>query len=182
MSATQNNIRLTGLARRIAAEGLLSQEAAAEANQAAVKAGQSLISYLVAEKKVDAYTLAHLAAEEFGAPLMDLGVMDIAQAPVKEVEEKLLRRHHALPLFKRGKRLFLGLSDPTNLQAQDEIKFHTGCMVEPVVVEDDKLMLALDKVFESMDDALGDFDDEELDLEVGEEEAGGDKGAVREHG
>jgi len=178
MSATQNNIRLTGLARRIAAEGLLSQEAAAEANQAAVKAGQSLISYLVAEKKVDAYTLAHLAAEEFGAPLMDLGVMDIAQAPVKEVEEKLLRRHHALPLFKRGKRLFLGLSDPTNLQAQDEIKFHTGCMVEPVVVEDDKLMLALDKVFESMDDALGDFDDEELDLEVGEEEAGGDKGAV----
>ncbi|MCP1726122.1 type IV pilus assembly protein PilB [Natronospira proteinivora] len=178
MSATQNNIRLSGLARRIAAEGLLSEEATAEANQAAVKSSQSLISYLVAEKKVDAYSLAHLAAEEFGAPLLDLSIMDLAQAPVKDVEEKLLRRHHALPLFKRGKRLFLGLSDPTNLQAQDEIKFHTGCMVEPVVVEDDKLMLALDKVFESMDDALGEFDDDELDLEVGEDEEGGDKGAV----
>ncbi|WP_406672076.1 type IV-A pilus assembly ATPase PilB, partial [Natronospira sp.] len=178
MSATQNKLRLSGLARRLVNDGLLSEEAAGAANQAAVKAGQSLISHLVAEKKMDARTLAHLASEEFGAPLLDLSVMDLSQAPVKDVEEKLLRRHHALPLFKRGKRLFLGLSDPTNLQAQDEIKFHTGCMVEPVVVEDDKLMQALDRAFESMDDALGDFDDDELDLEVGADEEKDDSGAV----
>jgi len=178
MSATQNNIRLTGLARRLVKEGLLSEEAAMQANQAAVKAGKSLITHLVAEKQVDAYTLAHLAAEEFGAPLMDLSIMDINQAPVKEVEEKLLRRHHALPLYKRGKRLFLGLSDPTNLQAQDEIKFHTGCMVEPVVVEDDKLLAALDKVYESMDDALGGLDDDDLALEMEDEEEGADQSAV----
>lgn len=170
MSATQNKIRLTGLARRIVADGLLSEQAAMEANQAAAKASQSLISHLVETKRVDARTLAHLASEEFGAPLMDLSVMDLSQAPVQDVEEKLLRRHHALPLFKRGKRLFLGLADPTNLQAQDEIKFHTGCMVEPVVVEDDKLLTALDKAFESMDDALGELDDDALDLEIGEEE------------
>ncbi len=178
MSATQNKIRLTGLARRIVADGLLSEEAAIEANQAATKAGQSLISHLVEKKRVDARTLAHLASEEFGAPLMDLSVMDLSQAPVQDVEEKLLRRHHAVPLFKRGKRLFLGLADPTNLQAQDEIKFHTGCMVEPVVVEDDKLLIALDKAFESMDDALGELDDDALDLEVGSDEEESDSGAV----
>ncbi|MDQ2069490.1 type IV-A pilus assembly ATPase PilB [Natronospira bacteriovora] len=170
MSATQNKVRLTGLARRLVNDGLLSEDTAVQANQGAAKAGQSLVSFLVENKKVDARTLAHLAAEEFGAPLLDLAVFDLSQAPVKDVEEKLLRRHHALPLFKRGKRLFLGLSDPTNLQAQDEIKFHTGCIVEPVVVEDDKLLTALDKAFESMDDALGDLGDDDLDLEVGEED------------
>jgi type IV pilus assembly protein PilB len=178
MSATQKNIRLTGLARRLVSEGHLSEDAAGQATEAAAKAGQSLVSYLVEKKQVDARTLAHLAADEFGAPVFDLSVMDMSQAPIKEVEEKLLRRHHALPLFKRGKRLFLGMSDPTNLQAQDEIKFHTGCMVEVVVVEDDKLLSTLDKAFESMDDALGDLDDDELDLEVGEEAEGDDKDAV----
>jgi len=177
MSATENKIRLSGLARKVVSEGLLSEEAAAKASQASVKAGQSLVSHLVETKQVPASTLAHLASSEFGAPLVDISALDLSQAPVNEVEEKLLRRHHVLPLFKRGKKLFLGMSDPTNLQAQDEVKFHTGCMVEAVVVEDDKLMQALDKAFESMEDALGDFDDDELALEEGEEESG-DKGAV----
>jgi len=179
MSATQGKVQLTGLARRLVRDGLLTEDAARESTQQALKAGASLVSHLVGQKKVDAATIAHLAAEEFGAPLLDLSSVDLTQAPVKDVEEKLLRRHHALPLYKRGKRLFLGLSDPTNLQAQDEIKFHTGCMVEAVVVEDDKLISALDKVFESMDDALGGLDDEELDLAMAEEEGSDhDKGAV----
>jgi type IV pilus assembly protein PilB len=166
MSATQSSIRLSGLARRVVAEGHLDDEAAAKAQQAATRAGRSLVHHLVEEKLMKARLLAELAAEEFGAPVLDIGVLDLAQAPVKEVEEKLLRRHHVLPLFKRGKRLFLGMSDPTNLQALDEVKFHTGCTIEAVVVEHDKLAQALDRAFESMDDALGELGDEDLNLDI----------------
>ena len=176
MSATQPNIRLSGLARRLVTEGLLDEQAASEAQREAARKNQSLVTRLVEVGKVPARELARIAAEQFGAPLFDISAMDLEYAPVKDVEEKLLRRHHCIPLFKRGRRLFLGMSDPTNLQALDEIKFHTGCTVEAVVVEDDKLERSLDQAFDAMDDALGDLgdDDLELDVEVGDE-GGGDK-------
>ena len=176
MSATQPNIRLSGLARRLVTEGLLDEQAASEAQREAARKNQSLVTRLVEAGKVPARELARIAAEQFGAPLFDISAMDLEYAPVKDVEEKLLRRHHCIPLFKRGRRLFLGMSDPTNLQALDEIKFHTGCTVEAVVVEDDKLERSLDQAFDAMDDALGDLgdDDLELDVEVGDE-GGGDK-------
>ncbi len=125
-------------------------------------------------------TIANLSAQEFGIPVFDIAVMDLDAAPIKLVNEKLIRQHRALPLFKRGNRLFVAVSDPTNLAALDEIKFHTGVTTEPILVEEDKLSKiidqALDKADTSMSDAsLLDEDLENLDIVAGGEDD--DRGA-----
>ncbi len=112
--------------------------------------------------------------------MFDIAVMDLDAAPIKLVNEKLIRQHRALPLFKRGNRLFVAVSDPTNLAALDEIKFHTGVTTEPILVEEDKLSKiidqALDKADTSMSDAsLLDEDLENLDIVAGGEDD--DRGA-----
>jgi len=92
------------------------------------------------------------------------------------VSDKLLAKHRVLPLFKRGKKLFLGVADPTNLHAIDEIKFQTGLTVEAIVVEDDKLQKILDKAIEQVDTAMPNLgDDEGMDLEALETTGGEDE-------
>src|SRR5690606_40066961 len=87
------------------------------------------------------------------------------------VSEKLLAKHRVLPMFKRGKRLYLGVSDPTDLHAIDEIKFQTSMGVDAIVVEDDKLQKMVDKAIEGAESSsmpdLGEDEGMELDgLEV----------------
>ena len=96
--------------------------------------------------------------------------------PSSTVSDKLLAKHRVLPLFQRGKRLFLGVADPTNLHAIDEIKFQTGLRVEPIVVEDDKLQKLLDKAIEQVDTSMPNLgDDDGVDLEALEVTGGDDE-------
>ncbi len=168
---------LGGLARRLVTDGLLTEEKAREAQQKAAKSKTSLVSLLVQDKLVAARKIAESASREFGIPLLDILSVDLAQAPVKEVSEKLVREHHALPIFVRGKRMFVALSDPTNLQALDEIKFNVGMPTEPILVEEDKLNKAIDQALSSvttqMDD-LGDSDLDNVELSAVEDTAGAD--------
>ena len=107
--------------------------------------------------------LAYSAAQEFGMPVMDLSAFMSELIPEKIAEDKLIRKHHALPLFKRGNRLFVATSDPTNIQALDELKFHTGLSTDAILVEDDKLGGAIEKYLESQDTSMGDLEDADLD-------------------
>ncbi len=165
--------QLSGLARRLVSDGLLDEETASSAFQRSLKERVPFVSYLVEHKLTTGAAIAASACQEFGAPLFDLSVMDLDAAPVKLVEEKLIRQHHALPLFKRGNRLFVAIADPTNLQALDEFKFHTGIGTEAVLVEEDKLVKAIEGALEAMDTSMSDLMDSDLDnLEVmgGEED------------
>ncbi|HXG29250.1 MAG TPA: type IV-A pilus assembly ATPase PilB [Nevskiales bacterium] len=164
-----------GLARCLVTDGLLAEDKARELQQKAAKSKESLVSLLVQDKLVPARKIAESASREFGIPLLDILSIDLSQAPVKEVSEKLIREHHALPIFVRGKRMFVALSDPTNLQALDEIKFNVGMPTEPILVEEDKLNKAIDQalsqVTTQMDD-LGDSDLDNVELSAVEETAG----------
>jgi len=155
--------QLSGLAKRLVIDGLLDEEQAAKAQEKALKKREPFVSYLVENKLLDGSTIASAACQEFGVPLFDLSAMELENAPVSLVEERLIRQHHALPLFKRGNRLFVGVSDPTNLQALDEIKFHTGIVTEAILVEEDKLTKAIDTALDSADTAMSDLLDEDLD-------------------
>src|SRR5690606_25881284 len=113
--------------------------------------------------------LALVCAEEFGYPYLDLSALDRESQPEPElVSEKLIRQHCVLPLYKRGNRLFLALSDPTNQQALSDIQFNTGLMTDAVIVEDDKLRATIDKYLDSATSSgFGDMGDADLDgLEV----------------
>lgn len=128
---------------------------------------------------LDSLNIANAASQEFGVPLFDIGTMDMEVAATALVEEKLIRQHHALPLFKRGNRLYVAVSDPTNLQALDEIKFHVGANTEPVLVEEDKLAKSIEIALEAQDTSLADLDDTDLDdLDIsGGDEAPQDDGS-----
>jgi type IV pilus assembly protein PilB len=177
---TSNPIsQLCGLAKRLVMDGLLAEELAADTQQKALKSREPFVSYLVVNKILDSVSIASSACQEFGTPLFDLDGMDLDAAPVSLVDEKLIRQHHTLPLFKRGNRLFVAVSDPTNLQALDEIKFHTGISTETILVEEDKLVKAIDKALDSADTSMTDLLDEDLDnLEIsgGDEENAADDG------
>ncbi|SHK36331.1 type IV pilus assembly protein PilB [Marinobacter antarcticus] len=178
MATNQSNITLTGLARRFVDDGLLEE---AIAKDAFVQASQNripLITYLTQNKLADSSKLAFSAAMEFGVSVLDLSSFMPEMMPDKVVDEKLVRKHNALPLYKRGNRLFIAVSDPTNIQALDEIKFNTGLSTDPILVDDAKLREAIDKYLESHDTSMGDLDDADLEgveTEGGEPE---DDGAV----
>ena len=122
------------------------------------------VSHLVRNEIASSRLIATSASEEFGVPLIDLSSFDLDSIPKDLVKEKLIRQHNALPLVRRGVRLFVAVSDPTNLQALDEIKFHTGINTEPILVEEDKLAIVIDQFLSRQDDtALGDLDDKDLD-------------------
>jgi type IV pilus assembly protein PilB len=181
VATTPVRSNLTGLARRLVLDGLLPEETAVNAWQESLKVKGSFVSYLVEKKLADPAAIAWAAAHEFGVPLMDLAVIDIESETVKVVDQKLIEKHRALPLFRRGKKLFLGVADPTNLAALDEIKFQTNHVVEPIVVEEHKLSKAIEKALAAADTSMKDLDDGLSDLDnletVNEDEdRGGDVG------
>lgn len=158
-----DNIILTGLARKFVLDQIVDEDTAKQAQAHSQENNISIITHLVQSNLAESRALAYSAAQEFGVPVMDLSAFLPEQLPEKLVDEKLIRKHHALPLFVRGNRLFIAVSDPTNIQAQDEIKFHTGLSVDSVLVEDDKLANTIEKYLESQDTTMGDLDDSDLE-------------------
>jgi type IV pilus assembly protein PilB len=166
-------VALSGLARRLVEENILDADTASTASEESRKSGLPFVSYLVRNGLADARTIASTASEEFGVPIIDLSAFDLDLLPRNLVKEKLIRQHNALPLVRRGVRLFVAVSDPTNLQALDEIKFHTGVSTEAILVEEDKLNTVIEQFLKSQeDDGLGELegdDLEDLDLETYDE-------------
>jgi len=158
-----DNVALSGLAKQMVLTGLLDDKTAQQAQQQAVRNKLSLVTYVVQNKLVNGRAVAELAAEQFGVAYMDLNALDKEIQLKDVVSEKLARQHRVLPLIKRGHKLFVAVSDPTNQQAVTDIQFSTGLTTEAILVEDDKLGLALDKFFESATSGLEDLGDVDLD-------------------
>jgi type IV pilus assembly protein PilB len=165
--STQAAFHLNGLALRLIRDELISEDDARQAQQDAAKDKTPFVTHMVNKGLIKPLDIGYAASQEFGAPLFDIDTIDIANAPFALVTEKLITQHHALPLFKRGNRLFVAVSDPTNLQALDEIKFHTGLATDTVLVEEDKLVKTINKAIDANDSAMNDLLDDDLDnLEI----------------
>ncbi len=172
MVTTNPTAHLSGLARRLVVDGLLDESEATKAHETALKKRTHFVSYLVENRILKSRDIAWSGAQEFGVPLFDLKSMDMEVAPLKMVSEKLIQQHNALPLIKRGNRLYIAVSDPTNLGAIDEFKFHTGVNTEAVLVEEEHLRQAIDSALEALDttmSALMDADLDNLDVSSGDE-------------
>jgi type IV pilus assembly protein PilB len=134
------------------------------------------VTQLVTSGAAQARDIAIAASTEFGVPLFDLDALAIDLDTVRLVSDKLLAKHRVLPLYKRGKRMFLAVADPTNTHAVDEIKFQTGLGVDAVIVEDDKLQKAVDKAIEQAEAQITTFTEEDgIDLENLEVSGGDDE-------
>jgi len=178
VSATQGPI--SGLPRRLVQDGVISEADLLTALEAIGGKAAQLVPHLVANRLGDPRQIAVAAAHEFGVPLLDLDAVDLDLDIVKLVDEKLLLKHRILPILQRGKRLFIAVCDPTNLQALDEIKFQTTLRIEAVVVEQDKLEARVSRAIEAVDTTMSsldddsDFDLENLEVSAGDEEVGGE--------
>ncbi len=179
MAATGHLATLSGLPRRLVKDGLIDESGALDALSKSRAEDVGFVSYLIANNLADAGAISAAASHEFGVPSMDLDAFEIDTEVVSAVKEQLIRKHRVLPLVRRGKKLYIAVSDPTNLQALDDIRFQTGFGTEAVVVEDDKLEEMVKKAIESVDTSMAsltshdDFDLESLenlDISGGDQE------------
>ncbi len=161
------------MARRLVTEGMMPEN---EVRQAVADSSQkkvTLTNWLLDHGLVDSMVLTRLASVEFGMPMLDITAIPPANMPLNLISEALLSKHHALPLLKRGKRLYVGIADPMQLHALDEIKFHSNCMVEPILVERSQLNRVIESAISTMNNVMPDMGSGELDelaLESGDEE------------
>ncbi len=174
MAVSATTAPLTGLPRRLVQDGIIAEDECLQAVKDARAEKLGLVQYLVHKELADPRQIAIAASHEFGVPLLDLSVMELDLEAVRAVDQKLLNKHRVIPLVRRGQRLFLGVSDPTNLQAIDEIKFQTGFRIDPVVVEQDKLDELVNRALEAVDTSMASFDEDDFDLE-GLEVTGGEE-------
>ncbi|GAB1265036.1 type IV-A pilus assembly ATPase PilB [Aurantivibrio infirmus] len=162
-----NTAVISGLARRLINDGLIDESTALDVLKQSAQNKTPFALQLVSSTDLDSKSIATAASEEFGTPIIDLDSFNVLSIPTGIVDQKLIKKHQALPLFKRGNRLFVAVSDPTNLHALDEIKFNTGKTTEAILVEADKLQAAIEAYFnrqeESIGDALGGLDEDSLD-------------------
>ena len=171
---------LQGLPQRLVMDGLVGDTVMVEAIATAKERRLGIVTYLVEHNMADAREIAIAASQEFGAPLLDLDAIQPDLDTVRIVSEKMLRKHRVLPLVKRGKKLFLAVSDPTNLHALDEVKFATGFSIEAVVVEEDKLHQLLTKSLEQVDTAMPELAGEDFEMDGLEVTGGDDEGTAKE--
>lgn len=169
MVNNDSKVMLNGTLKRMIASSLITEEDAIDAVKTSKKRRIPLFIYLVENEIAPANELAIISSQEYGVPLFDASVMDLKMLPLTLVEEKLIQKHNILPLYQRGKKLFIAISDPTNVMAIEEIKFHTNMSVEPVVVPHDILVTAIDEAFNEAESMMDDEDDddglEDLDFE-----------------
>jgi type IV pilus assembly protein PilB len=153
------------LGRALVQQGKLVQADANQIQAEAAKAGVSFIEQLTQSKKISPKDVSLFAAQAFGLPLLDLNTIDLDQIPLTLLDPKVLASKRVVPLQKRGNRLFVAMSDPTNEAVLQEIKFATGMAMEPVVVEDDKLSILVKKFGESGAQALDKMIGEDVNLD-----------------
>jgi type IV pilus assembly protein PilB len=174
MDAPDSELQLDGVTKFFIQKNLLSETDAQSHFVNAQKKKISIIRYLVSNKIIESKTIASTMSAEYGVPFFDLDFIDSSDLPINIVSENLIHQHHFLPLVKRGKRLFVAASDPTNSLLLDEVKFHTRLNTELVLVEDDKLTKVIQTIQDASDVSVADLLDGDLDnLDV----SGGDNSA-----
>ena len=174
--------QLSGLAGRLVAEGLITAEQGSQAQDISSREKAPLASVLVGQMNVDGNGLAAVASKEFGVPIFDISSFNKSVMPEGLVEPDLVIKHHAIPIFRRGNRLYIAVSDPTNLSALDEMKFHTGINTDAILVEETalaKLISDWSEAQDSLGDGLEDLDSgefDDLEIQAGEEGTRDDDG------
>ncbi|HJV06440.1 MAG TPA: type IV-A pilus assembly ATPase PilB [Chromobacteriaceae bacterium] len=163
---------ISGLGRALVQNNMLLLQDAEAIHRQAVASNISFVEQLIISKKMAAEDVARFASRTFGYPLLDLSAMDVEQLPKGLVDDELVASRRLVPLFKRGSKLYIGTSDPTQTSAFHAITFKTGMTVEVIVVEDDKLSKAITKLKEDSTVAIKALEDEDFgELEFADPDA-----------
>ncbi|HYN53829.1 MAG TPA: ATPase, T2SS/T4P/T4SS family, partial [Methylotenera sp.] len=165
MATTTTTNKLSGLARTLIQEKLLSEDEAHAIQAQANSIKSPFITQLIQSRKISAQMIAETSAKAFGFPYFNLDAFDAAHLPTKKIDAKLMQANRVMALQVRNNLLFVAISDPTNLHALDSVQFQMGMALSPVVVEDDKLGRWIEKIIEASDTSMKSLDiDDDYDL------------------
>src|SRR3954452_8669989 len=129
---------MRGLAQTLVLTGAVR---APEMSAALAEVGDTpeLAPYLVSQRVVTHAQLAEAVALHTGHRYVDLSEMPLDPSIVALVPSNLCRKFSLIPIDRRGDRLTVGILDPTDIGAGDDVASVTGLFVEPVVVAEDAL-------------------------------------------
>jgi type IV pilus assembly protein PilB len=168
MATNPSTIKLSGLARMLVQENLLSEVDATAIQAQADTVKTPFITQVITSKKVSAEKIAEISSKSFGFPYLNLDAFNSDYLPAKSIDLKLMQANRVIGLKDLNNVLFVAISDPTNLHALDSVQFQMGMTLSPVVVEDDKLGKWIDKIVESKDTSMNSLDvDGDFDLDTG---------------
>ena len=163
MASSSKNAPLSDFIQYLIQDGLLSESDAETYNAQAQKKRTPLLSYLVINNFIDSHQVAIKASKEYNLPFFDLEAIELQSLPIQLMNEKLIRKHHILPLLKRGETLFIAISDPTNFQALEDIKFQSQLHPETILVDEKKLLNAIEALLDAADTSISNLLDVELE-------------------
>jgi len=163
MASPSKNAPLSDFIHYLIQDGLLSESEAETYNAQAQKKRIPLLSYLVINNFIDSHQVAIKASQEYNLPFFDLEAIELQSLPIQLMNEKLIRKHHILPLLKRGETLFIAISDPTNFQALEDIKFQSQLHPETILVDEKKLLNAIEALLDAADTSISNLLDVELE-------------------
>ncbi len=169
-------VTISGLLRKLVSIGKLSESTASDIAEKAKQNNQPLVTTLIEQKILSSLELAMLSSEAFGIPFLDLKSIHPDYFPKNNLNEKIIKTYHGLPLYKRGNRLYVAISDPTNISAIDEFRFSTGLSIEAILVEDYLLFQYIESLLSSSESqsfsGLEDTDLDSLDISNIDEDNG----------
>jgi len=166
-------VNLTGLTKTLIEKELLSTARAHDLVEIAKRRNTTLFKILVTEGIVESKLIASICSKEYGIPYFDLDSLDLEHVPNFNIKSDEISNGNAVPIFARGASIFVAISDPSNLNILDIIKFQTSSNVEPIIVEDEKLVHIAQTV--ATKEELSSFDDiddkrlEALDIAGGDD-------------
>jgi type IV pilus assembly protein PilB len=167
---TTSGTPMSGLARALVQAGRLSLAQADTLQKKAAADKTPFIDAVLGAAVIDARELASFCAETFGYPLLDLAAFSVEALPPGAIDGKLMQAQRVIALAKRGNKMSVAVSDPTNTQALDQIKFQSEASVEPVIVAHDILLTLLAALGKSAEQSLNELASDGAEIEFAEEE------------
>ena len=167
MTVLQGTPKFTGFIRRLVEDGLISAENMQKAITDSKREAKDIVPFLIEQHNISDRVIAESIAYEFGDPIFDISCYDTSQIIKDDIDEKLFSRYNILPILKRENVLYVAMSNPTNIDAVDAIRFSSKQQVEVVIVEHKRLQKLIEQTFAGVDDFK--FDDGDFDLDIAED-------------
>jgi len=170
-----NQTSISGLARALLQADRVSEVDIQTIHKQSVSTKQPFIDLLLQSSKISAVDLAVFCSETFGYPLIDLQALEVSLLPTKVLDAKMMQSNRVFPIAKRGNRIAIAISDPTQIHVLDQVKFQTASNVEPVIVQHDVLLQLLENATKDAAQSLNEMVSDSLDVDLFAEDAGAEK-------
>ena len=170
LPSSASNNAISGLARALLQAGQITPQQADTIARQATSEKTAFIDTLLKSEIMNAPRLAAFCSQTFGYPLLDLAAFNSSNLPDKIIDAKLMQSQRVIALAKRGNKVLVAISDPTNSQALDQIKFQTQLAVEPIIVDHGTLLKLIEKLGQSAEQNLTELIGDDLDIDFMEEE------------